>query len=1127
MIEQIGRVVESNSAPTTTLSGSLANGARAGMSVTGVAFAGQQLGNVGTAFEGIFGSLVVNPDGSFTYILDNTDPDTNLVATGEEATERFTVTFELGGITQTLGMEIAVEGVDEAVRSFFQTSQPVRLQEDLTLDADTYARFTGNEGYIDERFEIDVPPITLDNFGSIFLDTQNGEPFATSVVLTAQNFTRNFGRIAATTSNPDTIDVSPVIGFGENHGVVTASASVGPDSNGNIGGRAFGWAGLEVNTGLVEAISTYDAYGVWAQEGGPLNNSGLIYVEGGSAYTSAAQTDPLGIIGLRSGGTGALTNSGTIHVVSNTPFVESVGARFFQNSTNIYNPVFIENSGAIVAEIALEVSGNFQASTYLSNTGLIEGRIELVDGVNQIANGAGGTIRGDINHGLDPDLLLNAGAIIGEVDLNASNDFYDAAAGGSIAGQVLGGAGNDRFRGSAASETFFGQDGSDWLEGGSGADQLSGGAGADVFVYTALSDSTSGERDTITDFESGVDTIDIGALGEASFTLTPSGGDTILRAGTLEVLIIGAVVAGDIDNAVTPFLVDGTDGDDLLVGREDDAALRGFAGNDTLHGGSGNDFLDGGPGEDVLYGGGGDDVFIMDDAGDLIVETVDGGRDELQTFVSTILPTYVEVGTLLGSADIAISGNDLDNTLNGNDTDNVLRGNGGNNTIIGGGGADLIYMNIGTHTLVYNTLSDSTRATPDRILFGGERDRIDLSALDVISVTVGEYDTVGQAIGAGFFTLNLTIVSVQTSSGELVIEFDDTPSLDMIAWNRAPGELVQLFGLDEDDTLLGGTSNDRIEARGGADSLFGRDGADLLIGGAGDDAIDGGSNVDTAVFIGNAADYTITQTATGVFEVSGTDGTDTLTTVEFARFDDETIRLRPGTGVSVTFDASSPASYQSAMNAIRDFDGNFLGGDGSWLFIGSVDANGDGDMDQLLVNRAIGRFATVGTDEAGLVYFDDHSWAGETRVAGIYIDPLVQAGIVEQGSPFDSQQRFQNDLLIENINQVLGADDYDGDGLQEVYFALTDGTAYLRALMEADGNIRYANYQSEQEVRDYLTANGYGEETFGTWFGGNSSGEAAQEIVVLAGQGSDAAATNGPAAILPPSMNELNLEFFG
>ena len=53
--------------------------------------------------------------------------------------------------------------------------------------------------------------------------------------------------------------------------------------------------------------------------------------------------------------------------------------------------------------------------------------------------------------------------------------------------------------------------------------------------------------------------------------------------------------------------------------------------------------------------------------------------------------------------------------------------------------------------------------------------------------------------------------------------------------------------------------------------------------------------------------------------------------------------------------------------------------------------------------------------------------------------------------------------------------DFDSDGISEVYWKTADGTAYLRALMHADGNIRYANYQNEAQMRDYLTTNGFSE----------------------------------------------------
>jgi methionine-rich copper-binding protein CopC len=271
-----------------------------------------------------------------------------------------------------------------------------------------------------------------------------------------------------------------------------------------------------------------------------------------------------------------------------------------------------------------------------------------------------------------------------------------------------------------------------------------------------------------------------------------------------------------------------------------------------------------------------------------------------------------------------------------------------------------------------------------------------------------------------------------------------------------------------------------VAGTSGSDVLSGTQNSDVIQGLAGNDTLNGGSNVDTAIVSGLRAAYTVTQTSTGVWSVNGPDGTDTLSNIEYLKFDDQTMRLLPVTGTSVNFLADSPATY---MSGIRDFDGYDLGASSGWKWIGAVDVNGDGDIDQIFVNRTNGRFAEVGTAADGKVYFNDYGWAGETRVVGIYIDPLVQSGEVTSGGPNDSQRRFQNDLNIENISRVLGAADYDRDGLQEVYFALTDGTAYLHAYMHADGNIQYANYQSQQQVSDYLANNGWDASTASGWFG--------------------------------------------
>ncbi|WP_394729212.1 M10 family metallopeptidase C-terminal domain-containing protein [Altererythrobacter sp. GH1-8] len=334
---------------------------------------------------------------------------------------------------------------------------------------------------------------------------------------------------------------------------------------------------------------------------------------------------------------------------------------------------------------------------------------------------------------------------------------------------------------------------------------------------------------------------------------------------------------------------------------------------------------------------------------------------------------------------------------------------------------------------------------------------------------------------------NLLAFTIIDHGGNDTVNYSTFSAAQLI--NLNPETFSNVGGSVGNMSIARGTIIENAVGGSGNDQLIGNDVANRLTGGLGNDTLDGGSNVDTAVVSGNRAAYTVTQTSTGVFRVVGADGTDTLTNVEFLQFTDQTIRLLPGTGISVNFNTADPSVYQTAMNGIRDFDGNALGGNGNWLRIGAADINGDGDIDQILVNDAIGRFATVGTAPDGLVYFADHSWAGETRVAGIYIDPLVASGDVVAGSPNDSQVRFQNDLQIENINGVLGADDYDGDGIWEVYFALTDGTAYLRAFMHADGNIRYANYQSQQQMIDYLTANGYTESTWGSWLYGGSGQE--------------------------------------
>ena len=151
---------------------------------------------------------------------------------------------------------------------------------------------------------------------------------------------------------------------------------------------------------------------------------------------------------------------------------------------------------------------------------------------------------------------------------------------------------------------------------------------------------------------------------------------------------------------------------------------------------------------------------------------------------------------------------------------------------------------------------------------------------------------------------------------------------------------------------------------------------------------------------------------------------------------------------------------------------NLLSGAGGQRLIPNGERISSRMVEDIYTNKASKRWATIRRNSSNIVDWEDHGQNGGTRIVGIYIDPLVESGEVVKDSDHDSQRRFQNDLEIDNLI-VKTSGDFDSDGDQEVYWKTTDGTAYLRALMHADGNIQYANYQSEAQMSDYLTSNGY------------------------------------------------------
>jgi Ca2+-binding RTX toxin-like protein len=391
---------------------------------------------------------------------------------------------------------------------------------------------------------------------------------------------------------------------------------------------------------------------------------------------------------------------------------------------------------------------------------------------------------------------------------------YALASAADVEALAFGGVGNFMATGSDNDDVISGGNGNDSLDGRLGADQLSGGANDDQYFVDHINDFIGEAADEGSDI----------VFARVSFFLP-------VFVETLVLLEAGGAING--------------------TGNNQNESLFGNSFANTLRGGEGNDSLNGGTGADSLFGEVGSDAYVLDSAGDQVVENANEGLDAIYAPLTYVLPANVEFLHLMGSGDIGGYGNALANYIAGNAGNNVLDGLGGADVMAGGVGNDAYFVDNSFEQVIENAAEG--------------HDAVYAGATYVLSANVENLYLTGSSNTAGYG--NTLANHMVGNAGNNVLDglggadvmvggvgndayFVDN-SFEQVIENGGEGNdavyagAIYVLPSNVENLYLTGGGNtagygnaliNYMAGNGGNNVLDGRAGADAMAGGAGDDA---------------------------------------------------------------------------------------------------------------------------------------------------------------------------------------------------------------------------------------------------------------------------------------------------
>jgi serralysin len=478
-----------------------------------------------------------------------------------------------------------------------------------------------------------------------------------------------------------------------------------------------------------------------------------------------------------------------------------------------------------------------------------------------------------------------------------------------------------------------------------------------------LYDFTQNPDPVLTIFDSsGTDTMDLsGWSSNCSISLL---GGTLSSANNMT-NNIGIADGCVIENAV------GGSGSDILTGNSAANSLRGGTGNDNISADSGNDTLEGGSGNDLLNGGAGDDTAVFTSSFASYTVTFNSSASNWQVRLSATDSDTVSNMEFFQFSDGTRSAAQLQANASDDYTFDTLTtgvvtvgGTAATGAVDFAGDQDMLRVTLTAgQTYVLDLKTTSSGGLPNPVL------RLYNSSL----AQLGSDDNSGGAADA-------RIVYTATSSGSHYLGAFDSSSTAVGTYTVAAAQATVSTGTSSANALVGASSVDVIRALAGDDTLRGN---------GGNDQLEGGDGLDTAIYSGARAGYTLAvgSSVTRVTDNGGSDGQDVITGIERLQFTDK------GVALDLPGNAGTVAKILGAV-----FGASFVA-NASYVGIGLDYADGGMSYEalvQLALDARLGSGAS-NTDVVTLLYTNVMRTAPDSGSLATYVG-MLDAGTYTQAS---------------------------------------------------------------------------------------------------------------------------------